>query len=82
MGMGDVKLALPLGLLLGWPDVMGAFVAAFVIGAVVGVMAIFAKRKTMQSAIPFGPFLALGTLIIFFWGEAIVQAYLHIAGLG
>ena len=82
MGMGDVKLALPLGLLLGWPDVIGAFVAAFVIGAVVGVAAIFAKRKTMQSAIPFGPFLALAVLVIFFWGQAIVQAYLRIVGIG
>jgi leader peptidase (prepilin peptidase) / N-methyltransferase len=82
MGMGDVKLAPPLGLLLGWPDSLAAFMAAFIIGAVVGVAAIFARRKTMQSAIPFGPFLALGVFVIFFWGEAIVQAYLRIAGLG
>jgi prepilin signal peptidase PulO-like enzyme (type II secretory pathway) len=82
MGMGDVKLALPLGFLLGWPDIIVAFMASFIIGAAVGVAAIFARRKTMASAIPFGPFLAIGAFVIFLWGDAIVRAYLQIAGIG
>jgi prepilin signal peptidase PulO-like enzyme (type II secretory pathway) len=82
MGLGDVKLALPLGLLLGWPDTIAAFMAAFVIGAIAGIAAIFARRKTMKSAIPFGPFLALGVFVIFFWGQVIIEWYLRIAGIG
>jgi prepilin signal peptidase PulO-like enzyme (type II secretory pathway) len=77
MGMGDVKLAPPLGLLLGWPDAIAAFMAAFITGAAVGVAAIFARRKTMQSAIPFGPFLALGVMTVFFFGTSLVGWYIQ-----
>jgi prepilin signal peptidase PulO-like enzyme (type II secretory pathway) len=82
MGMGDVKLALPLGVLFGWPDSVAVAVGAFVIGAVVGVAAILFKGKTMKSAIPFGPFLAISAIIVFFFGAAIVTWYFRALGLG
>jgi prepilin signal peptidase PulO-like enzyme (type II secretory pathway) len=76
MGMGDVKLALPLGFLFGWPDMLFLVAFAFVIGALVGVGYIFAGKKTMASSVPFGPFLAIGAAIVFFFGSGLMSWYL------
>lgn len=75
MGMGDLKLAIPIALLLGWPDTLIAFMAAFVIGAVVGLLLIFNKRTTMKGTVPFGPFLVLGVFVAMFYGESILRWY-------
>lgn len=66
MGLGDAKLAIGLGLLLGMPLMLSATVMAFWIGAVVGIfLLIFNKKYNRKSEVPFGPFLILGTLIAF-----------------
>jgi prepilin signal peptidase PulO-like enzyme (type II secretory pathway) len=81
IGMGDVKLALPLGLLFGWPDILSVVGFAFVCGAFVGTLLILLKKRTMKGTLPFGPFLAIGAASVFFLGAPIAQWYLHIMGL-
>jgi leader peptidase (prepilin peptidase)/N-methyltransferase len=81
MGMGDVKLALPLGLLFGWPDIIMIMAFSFIIGGFFGVIAILAKNKTMKSAVPFAPFLVAGAVAVFFWGSAFFGWYFHMIGL-
>jgi leader peptidase (prepilin peptidase)/N-methyltransferase len=76
MGMGDVKLAGVLGLYLGRAVAPAIFIA-LITGVVVGIVIIArvgqaAGRKT---AVPFGPFLALGGIIAFFVGDGIADAY-------
>jgi leader peptidase (prepilin peptidase)/N-methyltransferase len=70
MGMGDVKLALLLGAALG-RNVVTALVISFVASAVValGLIAVrgMGARKTF---IPFGPFLAFGSIVAFFLGDS------------
>lgn len=78
MGMGDVKLGLPLGFLFGWPDALFLTMFAFVIGALVGVGYLIAGRKTMASAVPFGPFLAVAGAIVFFFGSGLMSGYLRL----
>ncbi len=75
MGIGDVKLAAALGVLLGWPDAILALLIAFVIGAIAGLFLIARKMKSFKDGIPFGPFIILGALIVLFWGEAIMRGY-------
>jgi leader peptidase (prepilin peptidase) / N-methyltransferase len=77
MGMGDVKLVAMLGLYLG-RAVAPAILAALVVGVVVGMAIIARKGATAgrKTAVPFGPFLALGGLVAFFAGDAIVDGYL------
>jgi leader peptidase (prepilin peptidase)/N-methyltransferase len=77
MGMGDVKLAGMLGLYLG-RAVAPAIFAGLIAGVVVGGVIIARKgaREGRKTAVPFGPFLALGGLVGFFVGDAIVDAYL------
>ena len=66
MGLGDAKLAIGLGLLLGMPLMLSATVMAFWIGAIIGIfLLIFNKKYNRKSEVPFGPFLILGTLIAF-----------------
>ena len=78
MGMGDVKLAFSLGLYLGWLGwgqvFLGGFLA-FLLGAVVGVALIAVKIKSRKDFVPFGPFLALGTMLTILWGDPILRWY-------
>lgn len=78
MGMGDVKLAGLLGLLLG-ASVAPALLIALVAGVLVGLV-VLARRKPGERrgvGVPFGPFLALGGLVALFSGHAIIAAYMH-----
>lgn len=75
MGLGDAKLAFLMGVLLGWPDILGALLLAFFTGAVVGVGLIFLGKKNMKSQIPFGPFLIGGTLTMLFFGRFFLEWY-------
>jgi leader peptidase (prepilin peptidase) / N-methyltransferase len=77
MGMGDVKLAGVLGLYLG-RGVAPAILVALVAGVLVGAVVIARKgaREGRRTAVPFGPFLALGAVVALFAGDALVDAYL------
>jgi prepilin signal peptidase PulO-like enzyme (type II secretory pathway) len=77
MGMGDVKLALLMGAVLG-SAVVVAFFLAFLFGAVVGLVLILTKRRGRKDAIPFGPYLALGSVIALLYGSWMLDAYLGI----
>lgn len=66
MGMGDVKLAAPIGLLLGWWGLGAWFIgllAAFIIGGVAALVALALRRVTLRGSIPFGPSMLAGALI-------------------
>lgn len=81
MGWGDVKLAFAIGLILGWPKTLVALMAAFLTGAVVGIILILIRKKTLKQSVPFGPFLVLGTILALVWGERLWQTYLGFLGL-
>jgi leader peptidase (prepilin peptidase) / N-methyltransferase len=78
MGFGDVKLAFVLGLALGWLGwgelVLGLF-CGFLAGALVGLALIALRRRGRKDHLPFGPFLAFGTLVALLWGDVILHWY-------
>ncbi|MDO8669062.1 MAG: prepilin peptidase [Candidatus Buchananbacteria bacterium] len=76
MGVGDIKLAFLMGLVLGWPNILAALFLAFLIGAIIGLGLIIWGKKTIKSEVPFGPFLVLGTFIALFWGRELINWYL------
>jgi leader peptidase (prepilin peptidase)/N-methyltransferase len=78
MGVGDVKLALFMGLFLGWPHILVALFIAFLLGSIVGVFLVLNKNKSLSSEVPFGPFLVVGTLIAIFEAENIINWYLNL----
>jgi len=73
MGFGDVKLAVFMGLFLGWPKIILAMYMAFILGAIIGIVLMMFKKVTGRTKIPFGPFLILGTLISWIYGNEILK---------
>jgi leader peptidase (prepilin peptidase)/N-methyltransferase len=66
MGLGDAKLIIGLGWLLGLSSALSGIVLAFWVGAVVGLaLVIFSRKHGMKSELPFAPYLVLGTLLAF-----------------
>ena len=78
MGVGDIKLAFLMGLILGWPNILVALFFAFFSGATIGVGLVLAQRKSFKSEVPFGPFLVAGTLVAMFYGQALINWYLNL----
>jgi leader peptidase (prepilin peptidase)/N-methyltransferase len=77
MGLGDVKMMFAVGALLGWRlTLLSIFLGAFS-GAVIGVFLISRqKEKDMQTQIPFGIFLGIGSIVALLFGEPIILWYL------
>ncbi len=68
MGGGDIKLLAMLGAFLGWQSLVFVLLASSLLGSVVGIGVMVAKREGLRYAIPFGPFLAVSALAYIFWG--------------
>ena len=75
MGMGDVKYAAVIGLLLGWEIGILAFVLAFFSAAIIILIISLYKKVSSKQRIPFGPFLSIGCFVAFFWGMDILNWY-------
>jgi len=78
MGLGDVKMALCMGVYLG-AAVVPALFLGFLGGAAVGLVVIAARRGDAKTALPFGPFLAAGAITALFVGHPLIDAYLGLA---
>jgi leader peptidase (prepilin peptidase)/N-methyltransferase len=76
LGMGDVKMLAMIGAFLGWPLTLLTLIFASFAGSVVGVGLMATGRGTMQAALPFGTFLALGALAAALAGEPLLAWYL------
>ncbi len=79
MGFGDVKLAILMGLLLGFPNIIVGLFLGFLFGAIIGSGMVLFKRKGLKSEIPFGPFLLAGLFTALFYGDRIASWYLSLS---
>lgn len=75
MGGGDVKMAGLIGLLVGFPGVFFALWGAVVVGGVVAILLLAFRKKGRKDAIPFGPFLSLGGIVVLLVGSEIASGY-------
>ncbi len=80
MGMGDVKMAGLMGLMLGLPLNLVAIFLAVISGGIVAVAVMIIKEKSRRNPIAFGPFLAIGTMTAFIWGQELLEWYLGFFG--
>jgi leader peptidase (prepilin peptidase)/N-methyltransferase len=76
LGMGDVKMLAMIGAFLGWQLALVTLMLASFGGAVLGVALLASRRGTMQAALPFGTFLAVGAAIAAVVGDSLVTWYL------
>jgi leader peptidase (prepilin peptidase) / N-methyltransferase len=82
MGGGDVKLYALLGLVLGFKLVLLSFFLSTLFGAVIGGLALLFKIVKRRQPIPFGPFIAAGTLTAYYWGSELIDLYIHFLNQG
>jgi leader peptidase (prepilin peptidase)/N-methyltransferase len=75
MGWGDVKLAGLIGLATGFPLVIPSIIMGAILGGIVAVILLIAKRRNFQGMIPFGPFLAATAMVTLLWGPTILNWY-------
>lgn len=75
MGGGDIKLFATVGMFLGFRLTALAMLLSFILGSIAGLALIILKLKKMKDAIPFGPFIALGSVISLFMGDRMISWY-------
>ncbi len=76
MGYGDFKLLAAIGAWFGWQLIPAVILLSSVLGAVIGIGLIAFRGKEGGTAIPFGPFLALGGIAALFFGPQLASFYL------
>jgi leader peptidase (prepilin peptidase) / N-methyltransferase len=76
MGYGDFKLLAAIGAWFGWQLLPAVILLSSVLGAVIGIGLILFRGKSGGTAIPFGPFLALGGIAALFFGQQLASFYL------
>jgi leader peptidase (prepilin peptidase)/N-methyltransferase len=76
MGGGDIKLTAMMGAFLGLQSLVVAVFISLLSGSLVSLVLMAMGRKSRKDVIPFGPFLALGGAVAFFWGRSIFAWYL------
>ena len=75
MGGGDIKLFFVIGLALGFSQTLLTFLIATFLGAIFGVGGMMLGKHKRKELIPFGPFIAVGALLSYFYGENIISWY-------
>jgi prepilin signal peptidase PulO-like enzyme (type II secretory pathway) len=75
IGGGDVRLGFLMGIVLGWPDILTALFLAYILGTLISLPLLLAKKKQLNSQVPFGIFLAIAAVITLFWGKDILHWY-------
>jgi leader peptidase (prepilin peptidase)/N-methyltransferase len=78
MGGGDIKLLGMMGAIIGWKGVLFTIFAASAVGTVSGMIIMLKTRKTMKLAVPFGPFLAIGSIAYIFFGPQLMAWYVNL----
>lgn len=75
MGLGDVKFMAAIGAFLGWQATIFALMVSSMIGALVGVALILFRRREWSSRLPYGPYIAVATVIWLFFHEPIMARF-------
>jgi leader peptidase (prepilin peptidase)/N-methyltransferase len=76
LGGGDVKMMAMVGALMGWKTVILTTFLGSLTGSIFGILLMVSKGKDRMAKLPFGPFLALGTIITLFYGQEILSWYI------
>jgi len=80
MGGGDIKLLAMMGAIVGWQGVLFTIFLASLVGTLAGLAAMLQSRKGMKLAVPFGPFLSIGSITYIFFGTPLIDWYFNLLG--
>ncbi len=76
LGMGDIKIFVPIGIFLGWRMCILALLLSLLAGGLTGIFLVASGIKNRKDAIPFGPFIVGATFVTIIWGWDIMKWYL------
>lgn len=79
MGWGDVFIAIPIGVILGFPLGLTWLYLSFILGGAIGLVLLSLKIKGRKDPVPFIPILFISFLIVYLWGNQIVDWYMHLS---
>jgi leader peptidase (prepilin peptidase)/N-methyltransferase len=82
MGMGDVKMLAMIGAWMGWRSLLFIVLVSSLSGSLIGGALLALSRQGARTRIPFGPFLALGSLIYLFFGQELLFWFNHLGQAG
>ncbi|NEU29779.1 prepilin peptidase [bacterium LRH843] len=82
MGGGDIKLFGVLGIVLGWKGILLTFFLSSLFGALVGGIGLLTGKVERGKPIPFGPFIVMGAITAYFFGESLVEWYISLINKG
>jgi len=78
MGMGDAKLMVGIGLLLGWQSIPFVLFLSAILGLLMVMPSLLEKKKTLKSEIPFGPYIITAGIIYYLYGDILYKMVLGI----
>jgi leader peptidase (prepilin peptidase)/N-methyltransferase len=78
MGGGDIKLLAMIGAIVGWKGVLFTIFVASLVGTIAGMAVMLQSRKGMKLAVPFGPFLSIGSIAYIFFGTPLIAWYFNL----
>ena len=81
MGYGDFKLLAAIGAWVGLKGILPTVLMSSLAGAIIGSIWLAAKGRDRATQIPFGPYLAVGGWVAFFWSQPLIDTYLRLSGL-
>lgn len=76
IGGGDIRLGAFMGALLGWKLLLVALFLAYIVGAVISLVLVGLKKRSMASKTPFGTYLSVATFVTLLWGQQLLDWYL------
>jgi leader peptidase (prepilin peptidase)/N-methyltransferase len=80
MGGGDIKLLAMMGAMVGWKGVLFTIFVASLAGTLAGLAVMLQSRKGLKLAVPFGPFLSIGSITYIFFGTPLIVWYFNLLG--
>jgi len=78
MGGGDIKLLAMMGAIVGWKGILFTIFTASLIGTLAGLAVMLQSRRGMKLAVPFGPFLSIGSITYIFFGTQLITWYFNL----
>ena len=75
LGFGDVKLATFAGLISGFLEIVVGLIVGVFAGGAISLLLLLTRRATLRTAIPYGPFIAMGGFYAMMWGSQVIRWY-------
>lgn len=77
LGSGDIEIGLFMGALLGWPNILIGLFSSYLLGSLIGIGLLVTQKAKGGTAVPLGPFLVIGSVLSFVWGEKLLSLYFN-----